>query len=398
MKSELDELPIRNIANGSENDGNFDFVMSYLYTGEEIYQMFVESRLVTKVDGLFQTIKRNNPSKSLAEKKISNKIDPQAETINAMKFIQYANHRNYPMEELLKYEIAPTAFYLLDKDGMMKKPNKSQLSKELMDKLSVTCTGEIPNSDCIIFDFMAYVRKIPVGKIRDKGKTLSTFGDFFKLLFEIFTSMSKHTSTIHIVFDLYKPFSIKDSERRRRGKDGEIKVAISSDLQKLPGDMGEFWNASQNKIRFQQSFILWVLNHYKENKTVVLGGGSKEDPNLCFSTCNGSTEKIPDLYMTHEEADDRIMAHIEYAAKNGAFHIAVASSDTDILTGLLYNAPKWMNCYNMQNLWNVRGSSKDRKAVPIHILLSDIGVDVALVLPSLHSLTGCDSVSKVGTK
>ena len=69
LKSELDELPIRNIANGSENDGNFDFVMSYLHTGEEMYQKFVESRLVTKVDGLFATIKRNTPSKTLAERK-----------------------------------------------------------------------------------------------------------------------------------------------------------------------------------------------------------------------------------------------------------------------------------------------------------------------------------------
>ena len=67
-----------------------------------------------------------------------NKFDPKAETITAMKFIEYAGHRGYPIEELLKYEIAPTAFYLLDKDGMMKKPNKSELVKELMENLQLS--------------------------------------------------------------------------------------------------------------------------------------------------------------------------------------------------------------------------------------------------------------------
>ena len=63
----LDEPPIRNIVNSSENNGNFDFVILYLHTGEEMYQKLVESRLVTTIDGLFKNIKRNTPSKSSAK-------------------------------------------------------------------------------------------------------------------------------------------------------------------------------------------------------------------------------------------------------------------------------------------------------------------------------------------
>ena len=47
---------------------------------------------------------------------------------------------------------------------------------------------------------------------------------------------------------------------------------------------------------------------------------------------------------------------------------------------------------------NVRGSRSDSKLYPFHTLCAIISEDVALQLPAAHSLTGCDTVSKVGTK
>ena len=57
-----------------------------------------------------------------------------------------------------------------------------------------------------------------------------------------------------------------------------------------------------------------------------------------------------------------------------------------------------MKLYKLHSLWNIRGPSKNRKIIPVHVLLQDIGEDAALILPAMHSLTGCDSVSKIGTK
>ena len=70
--------------------------------------------------------------------------------------------------------------------------------------------------------------------------------------------------------------------------------------------------------------IKFVFNNhsacgYKGDKILILAGGSKEDPKSCFSICEGYIKKIPDLNMTHEKADDRIMAHVEYAAKSCCF-------------------------------------------------------------------------------
>ena len=135
---------------------------------------------------------------------------------------------------------------------MIKKPQKSELSKDLLNKLSLNCGVDIPNDiDCIVVDFMQYARKIPIKKIIDKGGALSTFGYYFKLLSDIFNSLSRNANDLHIIFDLYEQFSIKSSERRRRGKDGSIKVSISSDSQKLPGDMNQYWRSSENKVCFQ---------------------------------------------------------------------------------------------------------------------------------------------------
>ena len=162
--------------------------------------------------------------------------------------------------------------------------------------------------------------------------------------------------------------------------------------------MDRYWSLSDKKVRFQQSFISWVLTNHSEEKTVILGGGSKGDPHACLMITNGVVKNVLALASSQEEADDRIMAHINYVLKQNVSHVTVVSSDTDILASLLYHAVRWINNYNLKTLWNVRGTSSNRQVVPVHILLQDVGEKLALILPALHSLTGCDSISKVGTK
>ena len=249
LSCELDGFPLRNIASREENEIVFTFVMSALAIGEQQHTKFVESRLASKKVKLFETIKRNSQvGKDLMEIGRLKQMDPKIETITAMKCIEYANFRQYNLTELLRYEITPTAFFLLDKDGYMKKPNKSELSRDLLNRLSIKCGADIPYSDCSVIDFMAYARKIPVKKIIANGGTLSTFGDYFNFLFNIFKSLTKNSKVVHIVFDLYKQFSIKDKERSRRcGKKGKskgnaVKVAISCNSQKLPEEMDGYWS------------------------------------------------------------------------------------------------------------------------------------------------------------
>ena len=133
MSCELDGSPLRNSASGEENEIVFTFVMSALAIGEQQYTKFVESRLASKKVKLFETIKRNTQvGKDSMEIGRLEQMDPKIEPITAMMYIEYANFRQYNLTELLRYEITPTAFFLLDKDGYMKKPNKSELSRDLI--------------------------------------------------------------------------------------------------------------------------------------------------------------------------------------------------------------------------------------------------------------------------
>ena len=95
--------------------------------------------------------------------------------------------------------------------------------------------------------------------------------------------------------------------------------------------------------------------------------------------------KIFSLESSHEEADDRMMLHINYEIIKGSSSIVVASSDTDIFVCLLYHLVTWKE-NGLSCLWNIRGHSPEEKICTLHILLTDIGETVALQLPAMHSL------------
>ena len=49
-------------------------------------------------------------------------------------------------------------------------------------------------------------------------------------------------------------------------------------------------------------------------------------------------------------------------------------------------------------MWLVFGRSESRTVVPIHELVNYMEPDFIEVLPAIHTLTGCDTTIKVGTK
>ena len=112
---------------------------------------------------------------------------------------------------------------------------------------------------------MGYDRKVPV-----KSKNLQTFLDLVKTLWKTFMSIFSSCSRVDIVFDLYQNKSIKGSERNRRKGNEAIITFIDSFNQPLPNDMKKFWPLSENKVAFQQKFILWVKENVHE-KNVFLG-------------------------------------------------------------------------------------------------------------------------------
>ena len=140
-------------------------------TGEREYSVFKDKRLETKSIKLCDTIQ----NVKLQEKQCSAKKPPDVnkETLSFLCTIDIARRREYDLQVLLQYDITSCSFYLT-KDGNLRKSPKSDLATELKRSLA-TIPNDVPSSaadSVIIFDFMAYSRKVPVKKIK-----LQTFED-----------------------------------------------------------------------------------------------------------------------------------------------------------------------------------------------------------------------------
>ena len=124
------------------------------------------------------------------------------------------------------------------------------------------------------------------------------------------------------------------------------------------------WPSTENKVRLQQFFIKWLSETYKDRKPVYLGGSHVDNLSACLRVSEGHVSYVRLLKCGNEEADDRIMFHINHAVIMDQFQkVIVASADTDV-----HNLVRFMK---------------------------SVVVDV---LPAVHALSGCDTTSKVGTK
>ena len=153
---------------------------------------------------------------------------------------------------------------------------------------------------------MAYAQKIPTKKMM-----LATYEDFFKALWRTFSSLSKGCFRIDIVFDTYLRHSIKQGERNRRSELDPIETNITSVKQQLPVEMDRFWPSSENKMKFQQSFIKWACCNCVSEVPIYLSGAGEENVTACIKVCwNDPSDDVDSLRNTLEEADDCMMFHV----------------------------------------------------------------------------------------
>ena len=157
--------------------------------------------------------------------------------------------------------------------------------------------------------------------------------------------------------------------------------------------MNEFWACNDNKVKLQQFFIHWLKSTYHNEKQVYLGGSHEGNIYECHLLQHGVSQTVEELKCKHEEANERIQYHLNHLVCNNIHNILVSSGDTDVFVSLMFNFLSW-RCKGLEELWvehngKISSISQSVEAFPR---------DVVLLLPALHSLTGCDVTSKVGTK
>ena len=117
----------------------------------------------------------------------------------------------------------------------------------------------------ILFDFMVYAWKSVTCKLKH-------LMHWQLHLLKIFSYLSKDSSRIDTVCDIYLENTIKYGEIVRHQKAISINIVIESADQPLLVTMEVFWVSPGNKEQLQMFFINWLRKTYKDDKFIYLGG------------------------------------------------------------------------------------------------------------------------------
>ncbi|KAG1714106.1 hypothetical protein GQR58_001752 [Nymphon striatum] len=301
----------------------------------------------------------------------------------AEKSIEIARDRGLATEDLLKYDVLPSHM-LFDDHGLMTKPEKSQLIRELEDKLvSDDYSYHHKPESAFIIDVMATVRRVPL-----IGRT--HFSDLLLQLTHI-TDVYHRYGRCDYIFDIYNDNpSVKDSERLRRCSVNPVVLSLVEQTTPLPKDMSTFWPSNKNKLLLEKliySYICEQSSQGHEHLTIV--------SQLCINSNDWQCKKIhhsTEHYMqrlgsTVEEADLRIPMHVLDCCRAGYKTCVVISNDTDVIVALLFYVPVFLQ-EGLMELWIRAGrgntSPRDRglatedllkyDVLPSHMLFDDHGL------------------------
>ena len=92
---------------------------------------------------------------------------------------------------------------------------------------------------------------------------------------------------------------------------------------------------------------------------------------------------------THEEADTRMLFHVQDAMKQGHTKMAICTVDTDVVV-LAVTASEQLE---IDELWIAFATGKNFRYLAAHEIAMTLGPSKCHGLPFFHALTGCDTVS-----
>ena len=220
---------------------------------------------------------------------------------------------------------------------------------------------EPPPTNAFIIDFMALVRKVPLKKLELPAKM---FHDLVIALTAMITNAARKSDEIHIVFDNYKDDSIKNEERMRRERSKEMIVLdLICPNQNVPIVLENFWASSISKKAFQAFYVEWLTTNYNGIKKLYLVIYSKT-----WLVSGGHASAFPRLDCTHEEADDRMMIHVQDILhhRSHATSITLLLGDTDVFVCLLYHFSTNWRYRGPTELWLICNTGAKRSILPLH--------------------------------
>ena len=136
---------------------------------------------------------------------------------------------------------------------------------------------------------------------------------------------------------------------------------------------------------------------------MVLSGIIDDDdectPATFYRYHDNSTSAVKELALNHEEVDLRIIPHLNWSANSfpERKRAIVVSKDTDILV-LLVHYMKSLKLNGINEVWMLTGQGDNKYLLTIHKPCDRLGEELCQSLLKCHLGSGCDYLSKIGTK
>ena len=283
-------------------------------------------------------------------------------------------HRDCDMSTFFKHENHPYPPSLSD-SGKLRLGKKSDLLKNLDEESHI---GPPTSFDVKALDGAAVVHLLPMTNI-------TTFDEYADNVFiPHLISQLHNTKRVDVVWDTYIASSLKETAREKRGKGVRRKVSGKT---KVPGNWKEFLRDSANKqelFGFLSEKVASPCVNFPDGKSVFITSGQNV-------VARGANHYM--LPCDHEEADTRLLIHIQDSLETGSTTCLVRTVDTDVLVILISKFHDLVAIYPSADIWIAFGTGKDFVHLHVNSICHRLGKERSVALPGFHSFTGCDTTS-----
>lgn len=256
--------------------------------------------------------------------------------------------------------------------GRLRLGTKSDLLPCLEDLIppSDDADSSVPDADMVSLDGAAIVNVLKPAK----SETFTEYVyEFLTYVRKQFTGSAKR---VDVVFDVYRPVSLKAATRLKRGKGMRIRV---EGKKKLPGNWHQFLKDGGNK---RELFNL-LSDHVKAELFPGLVVMTREEELRCSEEFN-EEELSP---CTHKEGDTRMLLHAADGVRQGYKRILLRTVDTDVVVVAISVANK-PGCERL-----AFGTGNAFRYLDLTAMAHLLGNNKCKALPAFHALTGCDTTS-----
>ena len=202
----------------------------------------------------------------------------------------------------------------LSANGKLRLGTKSDLTGCLESCLHVDVRQGAPDIDVVILDGAVVVNFL-------KPVAVKTFDDYaLKVFLPYVRSQLDRANRIDVVWDQYKPNSLKSQTRDKRGKGVRRRVDGSTNM---PGNWQQFLRIDANKAELF-SFLAQHITTIDATKEIVTTQGEE-----VYVSVQRDTSRLSPC--NHEEADTRMILHVADAIHEGYMKILLRTVDTDVV-------------------------------------------------------------------